>query len=69
MHLSDPNVRVVAQVAPAVRVAVGDHYGQPKGRSVMGKKSSMRFTEWALMKFMIQPSARILPLWKKAQSF
>ena len=35
--LSDPNVRVVAQVAPAVRVAVGDHYGQPKGRSVMGK--------------------------------
>ena len=35
--LSDPNVRVVAQIAPAVRVAVGDHYGQPKGRSVMGK--------------------------------
>ena len=35
--LADPNVRVVAQVAPAVRVAVGDHYGLTKGRSVMGK--------------------------------
>ena len=33
---ADPNVRVVAQIAPSVRVAVGDHYGQPKGRSVMG---------------------------------
>ena len=35
--LADPNVRVVAQVAPAVRVTVGDHYGLTKGRSVMGK--------------------------------
>ena len=35
--LADPDVRVVAQVAPAVRVAVGDHYSLPKGRSVMGK--------------------------------
>ncbi len=35
--LADPNVRVVAQVAPAVRVAVGDAFGLPKGRSVMGK--------------------------------
>ncbi len=35
--LADPNVRVVAQIAPAVRVAVGDNYGVPKGRSVMGK--------------------------------
>ena len=30
--LADPDVRVVAQVAPAVRVAVGDHYGLQKGR-------------------------------------
>ena len=35
--LADPNVRVVAQIAPAVRVAVGDHYGLTKGKSVMGK--------------------------------
>lgn len=35
--LADPDVRVVAQVAPAVRVAVGDNYGLTKGRSVMGK--------------------------------
>ena len=35
--LADPDIRVVAQIAPAVRVAVGDHYGLQKGRSVMGK--------------------------------
>ena len=35
--LNDENVRVVAQIAPAVRVAVGDYFGLPKGRSVMGK--------------------------------
>lgn len=35
--LSDKDVRVVAQIAPAVRVAVGDHFGLPKGKSVMGK--------------------------------
>ena len=35
--LADPDVRVVAQVAPAVRVAVGSACGLPKGKSVMGK--------------------------------
>ena len=35
--LGDQNVRVVAQIAPAVRVAVGDACGLPKGKSVMGK--------------------------------
>ncbi len=35
--LGDPNVRVVAQVAPAVRVAVGKAFGLTNGRSVMGK--------------------------------
>ena len=35
--MADPNVRVVAQIAPAVRVAVGDAFGLQKGRSVMGK--------------------------------
>ena len=35
--LTDPNVRVIAQIAPAVRVAVVDAFGLPKGRSVMGK--------------------------------
>ncbi|MDD2958344.1 MAG: [FeFe] hydrogenase, group A [Lachnospiraceae bacterium] len=35
--LADPDVRVVAQVAPAVRVAVGEAFGVEKGRSVMGK--------------------------------
>lgn len=35
--LSDPNTRVVAQVAPAVRVALGDMLGLPRGVNVMGK--------------------------------
>lgn len=35
--LADPDLRVVAQVAPAVRVAVGDAFGLKKGTSVMGK--------------------------------
>lgn len=35
--IADPNVRVVAQIAPAVRVAIGDEFGLNKGRSVMGK--------------------------------
>ncbi len=35
--IADPNVRVVAQVAPAVRVAVGNEFGLKNGKSVMGK--------------------------------
>lgn len=35
--LSDPNVRVVAQIAPAVRVAVGDKFNLPKGTNAIGK--------------------------------
>lgn len=35
--IEDENVRVVAQIAPAVRVAVGDHFGIPKGENSFGK--------------------------------
>ena len=35
--LGDPNTRVVAQIAPAVRVAVGEAFGLPKGENTMGK--------------------------------
>ena len=35
--LSDPNVRVVAQIAPAVRVAIGDKFGIPQGENSLGK--------------------------------
>lgn len=35
--LADPDVRVVAQIAPAVRVAVGDHYSLPKGTERNGQ--------------------------------
>lgn len=35
--IHDPNVKVVAQIAPAVRVALGDEFGLPRGTNVMGK--------------------------------
>lgn len=35
--LYDDNTIVVAQIAPAVRVALGDEFGIPKGTNVMGK--------------------------------
>ena len=35
--IEDKNVRVVAQIAPAVRVAVGDKFNLPKGENSMGK--------------------------------
>lgn len=35
--LGDKNVRVVAQIAPAVRVAVGDAFGLQRGENAMGK--------------------------------
>lgn len=34
--IADPNVRVVAQIAPAVRVAIGDAFGIPKGQNSLG---------------------------------
>ena len=35
--LGDANTRVVVQIAPAVRVAVGEAFGLPKGENTMGK--------------------------------
>lgn len=35
--LSDRNIRVVAQIAPAVRVAVGDKFGIKKGENTLGR--------------------------------
>ncbi len=35
--LGDGNIRVVAQIAPAVRVAVGEAFGLPKGENTMGR--------------------------------
>ena len=35
--LGDKNTRVVAQIAPAVRVALGEAFGLPKGENAMGK--------------------------------
>lgn len=35
--LADRNTKVICQIAPAVRVAIGDKFGIPKGTNVMGK--------------------------------
>lgn len=35
--LADKNTKVIAQIAPAVRVAIGDNFGYDKGENVMGK--------------------------------
>ena len=35
--LGDKNTRVIAQIAPAVRVAIGEAFGLPKGENSMGK--------------------------------
>lgn len=35
--IEDEKVRVVAQIAPAVRLAVGDHFGIPKGENSFGR--------------------------------
>ncbi|MDD3403201.1 MAG: [FeFe] hydrogenase, group A [Hespellia sp.] len=35
--LADKNVRVVAEIAPAVRVAIGDKFNIPKGENTIGK--------------------------------
>lgn len=35
--IADPNIRVAVQVAPAVRVAIGDNFNIPKGENSFGK--------------------------------
>ncbi len=35
--ISDQNTRVVMQIAPAVRIAIGDKFGIPKGENSLGK--------------------------------
>lgn len=35
--LADKNTKVIAQIAPAVRVAIGDNFAYAKGENVMGK--------------------------------
>ena len=35
--LADKNIKVIAQIAPAVRVAIGDNFGYAKGENVMCK--------------------------------
>ena len=35
--IANPNKRVVVQIAPAVRIAVGDKFGIPKGENSLGK--------------------------------
>lgn len=36
-EIADPDTRVVVQIAPAVRVAIGDKFGIPKGENSLGR--------------------------------
>lgn len=36
-EVADPDTRVVVQIAPAVRVAIGDKFGIPKGENSLGR--------------------------------
>lgn len=36
-ELSDPHAKVVVQIAPAVRVGIGQEFGLPEGENVMGR--------------------------------
>ena len=38
--INDPNTRVAVQVAPAIRVAIGEEFGYPAGTRVTGKLAS-----------------------------
>ena len=38
--LGDPNIRTIVQVAPAVRVALGEEFGMPVGSRVTGKMAA-----------------------------
>ncbi len=71
--LANPEIRVVTQVAPAVRVALGDAFGLPKGENVMGKIVNvlhrMGFNEVYDTAFsadltIIEESAEFLDRWK-----
>ena len=52
--LGDKNTRVVAQIAPAVRVAVGEAFGLPQAKAPCSR-SSLLCTAWASMKCSTPP--------------
>ena len=44
--LADKDTIVIAQIAPAVRVAAGEEFGIPKGENVMGKSGRSSSQTW-----------------------
>ena len=44
--LFDPTKKVVVQVAPAVRVAIGEEFGSPPGQSVTGEMVAGLRAHW-----------------------
>ena len=56
--LHDPQKRVVIQIAPAVRVAIGEAYGLPAGEKMCSTSSSRHSRSWVRTKFTIRSSAR-----------
>ena len=70
--IEDPSIRVVAQIAPAVRVAVGDQFGLPRGENVMGKLVNvlhrLGFDEVYDTSYLTQALVPILRLWRNPKN-
>lgn len=73
--LHDPNKRVVAQVAPAIRVAIGEEFGLPAGTRCTGKLASALYrlgfddifdTNWAADLTIIEEGTELLNRVKSA---
>ena len=63
--LADPNVKVFAQVAPAVRVAAGQAFGGPRGENVMGKIVATFGADMTIL----EESKEFLEIFKKGGPF
>jgi iron only hydrogenase large subunit-like protein len=66
--LENPKKRAVVQVAPAVRVALGEEFGLPAGTRVTGKLAAA-LRKLGFKTCLTPTSRRTSPSWKRAPSF
>ena len=66
--LDDPDIHVVVQTAPAVRVALGEEFGLPIGSRVTSNMVAA-LRRLGFDKVLIPTQLPTLPLWRKVQSF
>ena len=59
----------IAQIAPAVRVAVGDAFGLPKGRERDGQDCQCAAPRWDLMKYTIPTFSADLTIMEETAEF